>query len=73
MRDDIVSRREIMKSLVTEYNRRYSEGGLKLAWIEKAVNDTPAQAVPVDGWQMGTEELAAINAMKRRMADREKD
>ena len=42
MRDDIVSRREVMASLVAEYNRRYSEGGLKLAWIEKAVNDTPA-------------------------------
>ena len=42
MRDDIVSRREVMKSIVAEYNRRYSEGGLRLAWIEKAVNDTPA-------------------------------
>lgn len=73
MRDDIVSRREVMASLVAEYNRSYSEGGLKLAWIEKSVNDTPAQAVPADGWQVGAEELAAINAMKRRMADREKD
>lgn len=42
MRDDIVSRSAVMASLVAEYNRRYSEGGLKLAWIEKAVNDTPA-------------------------------
>jgi hypothetical protein len=31
-----------MRSLTEEYNRRYKEGGLKLAWIEKAVNDTPA-------------------------------
>lgn len=42
MRDDIVSRQEVMASLVAEYNRRYNEGGLKLAWIEKAVNEAPS-------------------------------
>lgn len=41
MRDDLVSRKAIMESLVREYNRRFKEGerGLRLAWIEKAVND----------------------------------
>jgi len=41
MRNDLVVRSEVMRSLTDEYNRRYKEGGLKLAWIEKAVNDTP--------------------------------
>lgn len=48
MRDDIVSRSAVMASLVAEYNRRYSEGGLKLAWIEKAVNDTPNAWINAD-------------------------
>ena len=35
---------EIMDSLVKEYNRKRTNDGLKLAWIEKAVNDVkPAQ------------------------------
>ena len=40
--NDLVRRKDVMDSLVKEYNRRYSLGernGLKLAWIEKAVND----------------------------------
>lgn len=44
MRDDLVSRRAVMDSLCAEYNRRYAAGetkGLRLAWIEKAVSDTP--------------------------------
>ncbi len=44
MRNDLVNRRAVMDSLCKEYNRRYMAGehdGLKLAWIEKAVNDTP--------------------------------
>lgn len=43
--NDIVRRKDVMDSLVKEYNRRYSLGernGLKLAWIEKAVNDVTA-------------------------------
>lgn len=41
MRNDLVIRSEVMRSLTEEYNRRYKEGGLKLAWIEKAVNEVP--------------------------------
>ena len=40
--NDIIRRRDVMDSLVKEYNRRLSLGerdGLKLAWIEKAVNE----------------------------------
>ena len=39
MRRDLVYRDEIMDSLVKEYNRKRTNDGLKLAWIEKAVND----------------------------------
>ena len=42
MNDDTISRKAVMESLTREYNRRFKEGGLKLAWIEKAVNETPA-------------------------------
>lgn len=41
-----------MECLTKEYNRRFMQGdrdGLKLAWIEKAVNDAPeVDAVPVE-------------------------
>lgn len=40
-----------MECLTKEYNRRFMQGdrdGLKLAWIEKAVDDAPTvEAVPV--------------------------
>lgn len=50
MRNDLVKRNEVMESLANEYNKRYRvEGdtfrGLKLAWIEKAINDVHS-AVP---------------------------
>lgn len=38
MRNDLVRRGDVMDELVKEYNRRWQEGGLKLAWIEKAVD-----------------------------------
>lgn len=38
LRDDLVRRGDVMDELVKEYNRRRQEGGLKLAWIEKAVD-----------------------------------
>lgn len=41
----LVDRKQVMEHLTKEYNRRFFQGerdGLKLAWIEKAVNDTPA-------------------------------
>ena len=44
MRRELVYRDEIMDSLVKEYNRKRTNDGLKLAWIEKAVNDVkPAE------------------------------
>lgn len=44
MRSELVDRAEVMESLVREYYIRWSEQGLKLAWIEKAVNEVK----PVD-------------------------
>lgn len=41
MRRRLVYTDELMRHLVTEYNRKGIGGGLRLAWIEKAVNDTP--------------------------------
>lgn len=51
MRSDLVRRDEVMKSLTNEYNIRFRAegiiafGGLRLAWIEKAINDVHS-AVP---------------------------
>ena len=41
--DALVSKKELMVSMTEEYNRKkaWRTGGLQLAWIEKAVNDTP--------------------------------
>lgn len=42
---DLIDRRETMQALVAEYNRRFmagDRGGLKMAWIEKAVDDVPS-------------------------------
>lgn len=56
MRDELISRAAVMRALTGEYNRRrMREGlhpgeGLKLAWIEKAVNT-------VQGWIPVTERL----------------
>lgn len=44
-RNDLVRREDVMQALLAEYNRRFmagDRGGLKLAWIEKAVNSVPA-------------------------------
>ena len=41
MKDGTVSRAAVMQSLTREYNRRRTGDGLKLAWIEKAVNEVP--------------------------------
>lgn len=42
---ELVSRDAVIKSLANEYNKRnaWREGGLKLAYIEKAVNDVPPE------------------------------
>jgi hypothetical protein len=42
---------DLMQSICAEYNRRFlagDRGGLKLAWIEKAVNDTPDAVIAGD-------------------------
>lgn len=41
MQKRLVYTDELMAHLTCEYNRRAVGSGLKLAWIEKAVNDTP--------------------------------
>lgn len=49
MNDRLVSTDAVMQSICEEYNRRFlagDRGGLKLAWIEKAVNDTPTFSAP---------------------------
>ena len=50
MRNDLVSRKAVMDSLTAEYNRRFKEHGLRLAYIEKAVNEVPPlhEWIPVD-------------------------
>ena len=42
MMDDFVERNAVMNSIIAEYNRKGDRDGLKLAWIEKAVNSVPA-------------------------------
>lgn len=42
---DLIDRKAALASLVKEYNRRFELGereGLRLAWIEKAIDDVPA-------------------------------
>lgn len=41
--DAMVSKKEVMAQITEEYNSRmaWRNGGLQLAWIEKAVNDAP--------------------------------
>ena len=39
--DALVSKKELMASMTEEYNRKADHMGLRLAWIEKAVHDTP--------------------------------
>lgn len=42
---ELISRQAVMESITKEYNLRRTGEGLKLAWIEKAVND-----VHPEGW-----------------------
>ena len=42
MNDELITRTAVMESLTAEYNRKGTGDGLKLAWIEKAVSDTPS-------------------------------
>lgn len=38
---DLIDRQAAMESLTREYNRKGSGEGLRLAWIEKAINEVP--------------------------------
>jgi hypothetical protein len=49
MNDRIVSTDAIMASICKWYNRKATKDGLRLAWIESAVNDTPTFSAP-SGW-----------------------
>ena len=40
MRHDMVDRSEVMAAITKEYNRKHTNDGLKLAWIENAVNES---------------------------------
>lgn len=50
MGDEYISRSDAMKAITEEYNRRRDGDGLKLAWIEKALNS-------VKGWIPVSERL----------------
>lgn len=39
---DLIDRKAVMESITVEYNRKGTGDGLRLAWIEKAVNSLPS-------------------------------
>ena len=72
MRDDLVSRKEIIDSLVNEYNRKRTNDGLKLAWIEKAVNVVPSAQLGTNLAEVGTDCISrqqAIDALTEAYED----
>lgn len=60
--NDLVRRKDVMDSIVREYNRSRTGDGLKLAWIEKAVNE-------VDVAQQGKIQLPEEDATKGATSD----
>lgn len=46
-RAEYICKDEVMKAITEEYNRKGTNDGLKLAWIEKAVNSVPAW-IPIE-------------------------
>ena len=60
--NDLVRRKDVMDSIVREYNRSRTGDGLKLAWIEKAVNE-------VDVAQQGKIQLPEEDATKGAISD----
>ena len=60
--NDLVRRKDVMDSIVMEYNRSRTGDGLKLAWIEKAVNE-------VDVAQQGKIQLSEEDATKGATSD----
>lgn len=57
--DELISRQAAIKSVTQEYNRRRTGDGLKLAWIEKAINGTPTEE-PKPRWIPCTERMPII-------------
>ena len=49
MNDRLVSTDAVMQSVCNWYNRKATKDGLRLAYIESAVNDTPTFSAP-SGW-----------------------
>jgi hypothetical protein len=49
MNDRLVSTDAVMASVCNWYNRKATKDGLRLAYIESAVNDTPTFSTP-SGW-----------------------
>lgn len=68
MRRDLVYRDEIMDSLVKEYNRKRTNDGLKLAWIEKAVNDVKPAPIDVPDKNVGEKIFGQIDIEALRAA-----
>lgn len=46
-RAEYIDRKTVMKAITKEYNRKSSNDGLKLAWIEKAVNSVSSW-IPIE-------------------------
>lgn len=65
MRNDMISRLDVMKELEKEYARKHTGDGLKLAWIEKAVN-TPEGWIPVTERLPETEDMMLVTAKTQK-------
>ena len=63
---NLITRDAVMRSLAKEYNERWDEKGLKLAYIEKAVNDTPSPWIPVAERLPETEERVLICTQNKK-------
>ena len=55
--DDCVSREAVMDAITAEYNRKSTGDGLRLAWIEKAVNSVPSVSPQPCGDAISRDEL----------------
>ena len=70
MRDDMISREAVMKSLCDEYNRRYvsgEKGGLKLAYIESAVSRVPGVGwIPVEEQLPENDDLVLVSCRTKK-------
>lgn len=64
---DLISRQAAIKSVTQEYNRRRTGDGLKLAWIEKAINETPAAQPEIEKDGDTISRAKAIEVLARMM------